>query len=77
MIFSGLHCTKKGHQEDVRHEVYEQAQVCGEERSEECLKRAADHAEPRTPFPGQLLVSHHANTYLNVWLYMPMYQLSL
>ncbi len=46
MIFSGLHCTEKGHKEDVRHEVHEQAKMCGAERSEECLERAADHAEP-------------------------------
>lgn len=58
VISSGLHCTEEGHKEDVRHEVHEQAEMCGAEWSEERLERAADHAEPRTSFPGQLLVSY-------------------
>lgn len=53
----GLHRTEEGHQEDVCHEVHEQAKMCGAEWSEERLERAADHAEPWTSFPGQLLVS--------------------
>ena len=28
LFFSGVHCAEEGHQEDVRHEVHEQAEVC-------------------------------------------------
>lgn len=60
MISSGLHCSEERHKEDVRHEIHEQAEVCGTERGEECSERAADHAEPGASFPGQLLVRQHA-----------------
>ena len=57
LFLPGVHCAEEGHQEDVCHEVHEQAEVCGEERSEKRTQRAADHEEPGAPLPRQLLVS--------------------
>jgi len=46
VISTGLHSAEERHEEDVRHEVHEQAKMCRTERSEERPERAADHAEP-------------------------------
>lgn len=56
MLFSGLHRAEEGHEENVRHEVHEQVEMRGAERSEERPERAADHAEPGASFPRQHLV---------------------
>lgn len=56
-FFSGMHCSEKGHKENVCHEVYEQTSVRGAQWGAQCLQRAPNNAEPRAPFPGQFLVS--------------------
>lgn len=52
-----MYRTEKGHKEDVRHEVHEQAEVCGTKRSQKRFQRTADHAKSGTSILSKLLVS--------------------
>lgn len=53
----GLHCAEERYQEDVCNEVHEQTEMCGAQRSEECLQGTPDHARSGAPFPGEFVVS--------------------
>lgn len=52
-----MHRAEAGHEENVRDEVHEQAEVHREGRGPQRLPRAPDHAGAGAPFSGQSVVS--------------------